>query len=126
MPIKNHTQQADTSTDTSTTVHAPTVSETGQRYRYVRCQRGDCDDTVYVHQLCAIAGGADPDDVFSSHWDTHHRPLSEVFDLDEHVPALPLDLPNGRLPPIDTPEAVTLEPRNEHRGRNLQEGTAYR
>jgi len=122
MAQSNHTQHADNSTDTSTTAHVPTVSQTGQRYQYVRCQRGDRDDTVYIHQLCAIASGASPEDVFSDHWDVHHKPLSEVFDLSEHVPPAPLDLPGGTIPPIDTPDSVELEPKNQHRVRNLQRG----
>ncbi|MUV90232.1 hypothetical protein GJ629_10305 [Halapricum sp. CBA1109] len=58
---------------------APAVSTTGNGYRYVRCQRGPHDDTVYIHQLCVIAGGADPHDVFSDAYDVHHLPL----DLDD-------------------------------------------
>lgn len=102
----------------------PMVSQTGQGYRYVRCKRGGSDDTIYIHQLCAVAGGADPHDVFSDAYDVHHKPLDEVFDLDGQAPPLPLDLPDGTLPPIDTPESVELQAKWEHRTRNLERGVS--
>ncbi|PGF15779.1 hypothetical protein CP556_06405 [Natrinema sp. CBA1119] len=45
---------------------------TGNGHEYVRCQRGDRDDTVYIHQLCAIANGEDPHKVFHPETTIHH------------------------------------------------------
>ncbi|PGF15780.1 hypothetical protein CP556_06410 [Natrinema sp. CBA1119] len=45
---------------------------TGTGYEYVRCRRGDHDDTVYIHQLCAIAAGEDPHKVFHTTTEIHH------------------------------------------------------
>lgn len=99
-------------------VRPPTVSETGLGYQYVRCQRGPHDDTVYIHPLCAIAGGADPHDVFSDAYDVHHLPLDLWLDLDCECPPLPIS--EMDLPPIDTPESVELRGRWNHRGQNLR------
>ena len=53
-------------------VHPPTVSMSGRGYEYVRCQRGDRDDTVYLHQLDAVADGTDPHCVFSDGTQVQH------------------------------------------------------
>lgn len=53
-------------------VHPPTLSLTGVGYEYVRCRFDDRDDTVYIHQLCAVADGADPHDVFSEGYSVYH------------------------------------------------------
>ena len=91
----------------------PTVSRTGLGYKYVRCQRGDHDVTVYIHQLCAIAAGEDPHDVFSDCYDTHHLPISDWLGLDEHVPP---------EPDLNVPSGVEIRPRWEHRQQNLKGG----
>ena len=41
-------------------------------YIYYRCRAAGSDDTVYEHQLVAIAEGADPREVFNGHH-VHHR-----------------------------------------------------
>lgn len=82
----------------------PKVITTGLGYQYVRCQANGEDHTVYIHQLCAIAGGADPHDVFSDVYDTHHL----------------LSIPTQwGLPQIDTPENCELVPRWEHRTKEV-------
>jgi len=49
------------------------LHHTGLGYEYVRDRAGGEDVTVYVHQLVAILGGADPEDVFDEDVDVHHR-----------------------------------------------------
>ena len=117
--MSTHTHQTDTSTDTSDTRNQkpPSVSTTGLGYDYVRCQRGETDETVYIHQLCAILDGADPHDVFSDRYDVHHLPLSNCFDLEENCSAPPI--PDLGIPAIDTPESVEIQARWEHRQGNL-------
>lgn len=96
------------------------VSQTSLGYEYVRCRANGTDDTAYVHQLCAIAGGADPHDVFSDCYDVHHLPLSEWLDLEGHVPSTPVSVDGDLLvPAIDTPAAVVPKPRWDHRQANL-------
>jgi len=105
--------------------HKPKVYESGLGYRYVRDRAGEGhDETLYIHQLCAIAGGADPHDVFSDAFDVHHKPLNEVFDLDQFVPPLPAQLPAGTVPALDTPESVELQGTWEHRKSNLNRGVS--
>jgi len=122
--MSSHSKPADTADESSPNRYtpAPTVSTTGLGYRYVRCQRGDDDSTVYIHQLCAIAGGADPHDVFSDAFDTHHRRLEDWLDLDDSVPAPPTKVNGEVVPPIDTPESVEARPRWDHRADNLEAG----
>jgi len=136
--MNTHSNTADTRKETSNdkndcsgyvegsvnSVHRPNISQTGLGYSYVRCQRGDDDATVYIHQLCAIAAGEDPHDVFSDAYDVHHKSLSADFDLDVHVSPLPIELPKGLLTALDTPESVELQGRWEHRERNLDRGDA--
>ncbi|WP_424017993.1 hypothetical protein ACOZ4N_19315 [Halorientalis pallida] len=69
---------------------APDVSMTGLGYEYVRCQRAENDDTVYVHQLCAIAGGADPHDVFSHAYEVHHICPVPWLNTPENVESVPI------------------------------------
>lgn len=97
----------------------PVVRDNGIGYQRARCRAGGTDDVIYVHQLCAIAGGADPYDVFSELTDVHHRPLDEWLDLDEYVPAPPIEVGDELIPAIDTPEGVEVQLRWEHRERNL-------
>jgi len=97
----------------------PSVTLTGHGYAYTRSRYGGEDKTVYLHQLCAIAGGADPYDVFSETTDVHHRPLHEWLDLDEDVPPAPVEVGDQLIPAIDTPESVEVTPRWDHRERNL-------
>ena len=92
---------------------------TGHGYAYTRSRFDGEDKTVYLHQLCAIAGGADPYDVFAEMTDVHHRPLHEWLDLDEEVPPAPVEVGDELIPAIDTPESVEVQPRWEHRERNL-------
>lgn len=99
---------------------APSVTLTGHGYAYARCRYGDEDNTVYLHQLCAIAGGADPHRVFADRTDVHHRPLSEWLDLDEEVPPAPVEIGDQLVPAIDTPESVEVQLQWDHRTRNLQ------
>lgn len=106
-------------THTSSNPKIPPVDRTGIGYNYVRCRAGGDDSTVYIHQLCAIADGADPRDVFSDDYDTHHRPLDHWLDLDARVPPTPIDVGDGVVPAIDTPDAVEVVPRNDHRRANL-------
>ncbi|WP_136688354.1 hypothetical protein [Halorhabdus amylolytica] len=51
----------------------PTVSTNGLGYEFVRCRFDGRYDTIYIHQLCAIADGADPHDVFGDACHTYHR-----------------------------------------------------
>ena len=82
------------------TVNPPSLCQTGLGYNYVRCQRGGRDDTVYIHQLCAIAAGEDPHEVFSDQYDCHHR----------------LSIPTEwGVQQIDTPENIELKPSTHHR-----------
>jgi len=108
-----HSNDSDSRTDSSKTrnKNVPTLQRTGHGYKYVRCQAGDSDDTVYIHQLCAILGGEDPYDVFSDAYDVHHLPLDEWLDLDEHAPP---------LKDLNTPACVELRPRWQHRSGNLK------
>jgi len=92
------------STTNTTTKKAPAVSQTSQGYNYVRCQRGSRDDTVYIHQLCAIAAGADPYNVFADFYEVHHR---------VRVPTQFGD------PQIDVPWNVELRPGAEHRSGHM-------
>ena len=97
----------------------PSLTLTGHGYAYTRSRYDGEDKTVYLHQLSAIAGGADPHDVFSSNFDVHHRPLHEWLGLDEEVPPAPIEVGDVLIPAIDTPESVELQPRWDHRERNL-------
>jgi hypothetical protein len=74
------------------------IQHTGLGYEYLRCRAAGSDDTVYVHQLLAIADGADPSEVFRPHFDVHHR---------NHVPW------------DNRPENLRLEPAEEHRRSHL-------
>lgn len=57
------------------------VARTGLGYLYFRDRSGGDDETVYVHQLLAIAGGADPSMVFSSGaFEVHHGADSRFCD----------------------------------------------
>jgi len=51
----------------------PSPSMTGSGYVYYRCRAAGTDDTVYVHQLAAILGGADPREVFDPTREVHHE-----------------------------------------------------
>ncbi len=97
---------------------APSVSETGSGYQYVRCQRGNHDDTVYIHQLCAIASGADPHDVFGDQYDVHHVVPTDWLDSDSKTD-------NGK-PYLNTPETVVLVPVWAHRVGHLEEANERR
>lgn len=105
-------------------INPPALYSTAPGYKYFRCRANGDDSTVYVHQLCAIAGGADPHDVFSDSFDVHHRPLCEVFDLQTRTPQGPFEWAEIDVPPVDTPESVELQPRWEHREKNLSRGGA--
>lgn len=124
--MKDHTQKSDHSNELSNTQNKirtqnpPSLSKTGIGYHYVRCRAGGSDDTCYLHQLAAIAGGADPHDVFSDAFDVHHLPLDHWLDLDERVPATPYDLADSIIPALDVPHGVDVQPRWEHRSRNLE------
>ncbi|RQG91378.1 hypothetical protein EA462_05230 [Natrarchaeobius halalkaliphilus] len=83
-------------------VKPPTISETGQGHRYVRCTRGDNDDTVYIHQLCAIAAGADPYDVFGKQYDVRHVVPTEWLGPDAKTAK--------GTPILNTTETVALAP----------------
>ncbi len=83
-----------------TTAIAPSIQQTGQGYNYIRCQALGTDDTVYVHQLCAIASGEDPHHVFSPEYDCHHK----------------LSVPTKwGVSQIDTPENIELVESWKHR-----------
>ncbi|WP_181687328.1 hypothetical protein [Halorhabdus salina] len=97
----------------------PAVSTTGLGYHFARDEAGGRYDTIYVHHLCAIVGGADPHEVFADYTDVHHLALSEWLGLDVDVPAAPLEVGDELIPAIDTPESVEVQPRWEHRERNL-------
>lgn len=98
----------------------PSITQTGHGYAYARSWYGGEDVTVYLHQLCAIAGGADPEWVFSELTDVHHRPLDEWLDLDEDVPPAPIEVGDMLIPAIDTPESVEVQLRWDHREENLR------
>jgi len=49
------------------------VLMTGDGYEYVRDRTGGEDNTLYLHQLDAIAAGADPAEVFDPDSHVHHR-----------------------------------------------------
>ncbi|WP_158855078.1 hypothetical protein [Halorhabdus sp. CUG00001] len=98
----------------------PVIHDNGNGYQRARCRACGTDDLVYVHQLCAIAGGADPHDVFSDLYDVHHRPLDEWLDLDEDVPPAPIKVGDLLVPAIDTPESVEVTVRWDHRKENLR------
>ena len=100
----------------------PSVTLTGHGYAYTRSRYDGEDETVYLHQLCAIAGGADPEWVFSELTDIHHRPFDEWLDLDEDVPAAPIEVGDMLIPAIDTPESVEVQLRWDHREENLRGG----
>ncbi|WP_181685458.1 hypothetical protein [Halorhabdus salina] len=104
----------------SKSARAPAISTTGLGYHFARDESGGRYDTVYVHQLCAIAGGADPHRVFADQTDVHHLPLSEWLDLDEHVPPSPIEVGDISLPAIDTPDSVEVRNQWEHRSQNLR------
>ncbi len=103
--------------DSSSVYHSrvspPSIIETSNGYRYVRCRRGGNDDTVYIHQLCAIAAGADPHDVFGDQYDVHH-----IVPSDWLGPFAETD--NGK-PYLNTPDTVVLVPVWEHRRGHLEQ-----
>lgn len=79
--------------------HPPNPAATADGYVYYRCRAGDDDSTVYVHQLCAVAAGYDPDVIWSDDWDVHHR-----------VP----------IPWLNFPVNVELREAEDHRTRSLE------
>jgi hypothetical protein len=91
-------------------INVPTVAQTGNGYKYVRCRAGGDDSTVYIHQLVTIRDGADPHDVFSDRYDCHHLPLGDVLGVDDAPPVSDLNFENG----------LELRPRWDHRSDNLQ------
>lgn len=77
----------------------PAVSTTGDGYQYVRCRANGDDSTAYVHQLCAIAAGEEPERVFGRDLEVHHK-LRVPTDWD--------------APQIDVPWNVELVPGGAH------------
>lgn len=108
----------------STIQKAPSISTTGLGYRFVRDESGGSYDMAYIHQLAAIAGGADPHKVFGDAYDTHHLPVSDWLDLDGHTPPTPIRDEELTVPALDVPRAVEIQPRWDHREQNLVRGEA--
>jgi hypothetical protein len=79
------------------------IAQTSLGYEYFRCRAGGDDSTVYVHQLAAILGGADPRDVFDPDVDVHHE---------------------TKVPWDNRPDALELRDAREHRESHLQGAVA--
>lgn len=75
------------------------VHHTGLGYEYVRDRTGADDATVYIHQLAAILGGADPRDVFDEDVDVHHA---------------------NHIPWDNRPDNLKLEESRDHRVAHLE------
>ncbi|ARS89639.1 hypothetical protein B1756_07745 [Natrarchaeobaculum aegyptiacum] len=74
---------------------------------------------MYIHQLCAIAAGADPHDVFSDRYDVRHIVPDNWLSSDVQTAA-------GK-PYLNTPETVALFPiwaRSENFDRSSSDGGA--
>lgn len=103
------------------------IHDNGNGYQRARCRACGTDDLVYVHQLCAIAGGADPHEVFSDSHEVQHVPLSEWLDLDEYAVPAPVNVGDITVPAINTPESVELRhqwepcPQNQRIGHSDDE-----
>lgn len=105
--------------------YVPKLSITGLGYEYVRCQRGEYDDTVYIHQLCAIAAGADPYDVFDPKYEIEHLCPIPWLNTPENVELVP-NWKKHRLPryiDIPTSQVVDFEPVADFEGDS--ESTVY-
>lgn len=79
------------------------LQHTGLGYEYFRCRAGSDDSTVYVHQLLAIAAGADPVRVFDPDHDVHHE---------------------STIPWDNRPGNLTVEDARDHRVSHLEGGGA--
>ena len=96
-----------------TAPQSPTVTQTGNGYQYVRCRSKDEDNTCYIHQLTAIADGADPCKVFGDGYQVEH-----ILKLPRQFDAPQLDFADNLVvvphwrhgerervePPFQTPE----------------------
>lgn len=81
-------------------------------YAYYRDRSGGEDNTVYEHQLCVLAAGADPERVFSDGaWETHHG------DDERFLEARGVEHPLANWPG----NVVLLK--NEHHGRHTNGGS---
>lgn len=84
-------------------------------YVYFRCQCGDSDARAGVHQLVAIANGADPYKVFSGKtggWSTHHDNRVRWDNRPENVDVLSVE-DHGEISAADrhgrpTPSAASV------------------
>lgn len=91
------------------------IASTTEGYEYFRCRANGDDSTVYLHQLDAIAAGADPYDVFHPAFDVHHKFSIPWLNYPKNVLVLPRWHNRGAAlaggdPAIDVDEAPTSQP----------------
>jgi hypothetical protein len=80
------------------------VSTEGGSYTYVLEERGQGGEKAPVHQLCAIADGADPNKVFSEEWHVHHIDGNKWVNGYDNLEVLPSEEhASGHNPKLDLP-----------------------